>query len=469
MASIADRIHARLQAAQQKVYSPQLQVSGTLIKTVGLTLEAAGLTHLAVGARCLIEDHRGHYVEAQVVGFTGSVSHLMALDPMIDVFPSARVIPISHAPDVGLSPSMLGRVLNGKGEPIDGLGPIIASTQLPLAPGPINPLTRASISEPLDVGIRVINALITIGRGQRVGLFAGSGVGKSVLLGMMSQYTAADVTVVGMIGERGREVKEFIEHTLGPEGLKKTIVVASPADDPPLLRVQAAMLATTIAEYYRDQGKQVLLLLDSLTRFAQAGREIAIATGEPPATKGYSPSVFFRLTQLVERAGCSATSGGSITALYTVLTEGDDLQDPVADSARAILDGHIVLSRRLAEQGIYPAVDIEASISRVMPQVVDEEWVLIARLVKKTYAHYLANQDMITVGAYRAGSDQKLDQAIALYPKICAFIEQKVSQKTDLKQARLLLEKLLSLQRPQQKPQQKPVQKTQTIKRIKKG
>jgi flagellum-specific ATP synthase len=277
-----------------------------------------------------------------------------------------------------------------------------------------------------------------------VGLFAGSGVGKSVLLGMMSQYTEADVTVVGLIGERGREVKEFIEQTLGPAGLKKTVVVASPADDPPLLRVQAAMLATSIAEHFREQGKQVLLLMDSLTRFAQAHREIAIATGEPPATKGYSPSVFFRLTQLVERAGCSGASGGSVTAFYTVLTEGDDLQDPVADSARAILDGHLVLSRRLGEQGLYPALDIEASISRAMAQIVDDPWTEAARAIKKCYAHYRNNQDMITVGAYRRGSDPQLDEAIALYPKIFAFIQQKTSERVALKESRAQLQQLVA-------------------------
>ncbi|MEJ2682286.1 MAG: FliI/YscN family ATPase, partial [Gammaproteobacteria bacterium] len=285
--------------------------------------------------------------------------------------------------------------------------------------------------------------LTTIGCGQRVGLFAGSGVGKSVLLGMMSTFTAADVAVVGLIGERGREVKEFVENTLGAAGLQKTVVVASPADDPPLLRVQAAIVATGIAEFFREQGKQVLLLMDSLTRFAQAHREIAIATGEPPATKGYSPSVFYKLTQLVERAGCSAVSGGAITAFYTVLTEGDDLQDPVADAARAILDGHIVLSRRLAEQGLYPAIDIEASISRAMTQIVDAQWVERARALKKMYSHYRSNQDMITVGAYRRGTDRELDQAIAMYPRIFSFIQQPTNTSVTLANSRAQLEHVM--------------------------
>lgn len=442
-AEITRRVQARLALQQSALVRPQVQTIGKLVKTVGLTLEATGLHQLAVGSRCLIRDYHGAELEAEIVGFTGNISHLMPLDQVFEVSPSAKVIPLPQRATVMISDAVVGRVLNGKGQPLDGKGAIRPEKPAILNPTPINPLSRASITQPLDVGIRAINALTTIGRGQRVGLFAGSGVGKSVLLGMMSQYTEADVTVVGMIGERGREVKEFVEHTLGQQGLQKTVVVASPADDPPLLRVQAAMLATSIAEYFREQGKQVLLLMDSLTRFAQAHREIAIATGEPPATKGYSPSVFFRLTQLVERAGCSATSGGSVTAFYTVLTEGDDLQDPVADSARAILDGHLVLSRRLAEQGLYPAIDIEASISRAMAQIVEDRWTESARALKKCYAYYRSNQDMITVGAYRRGSDAKLDQAIELYPKIFGFIQQKTAERVDMQNSRAQMDQLV--------------------------
>jgi flagellum-specific ATP synthase len=453
MTELSERIQARINAQAANVVIPRVNTLGKLVKTVGLTLEATGLHQLAVGARCLIQDRHGSPLEAEIVGFTGDISHLMPLDQVFEVSPSAQVVPLPRRASVMISDSVVGRVLNGKGQPLDGKGPLHADTPAVLSPAPINPLTRASISQPLDVGIRAINALTTVGRGQRVGLFAGSGVGKSVLMGMMSQYTEADVAVVGMIGERGREVKEFVEHTLGESGLRKTVVVASPADDPPLLRVQAAMLAASIAEYFRDQGKQVLLLMDSLTRFAQAHREIAIATGEPPATKGYSPSVFFRLTQLVERAGCSATSGGSVTAFYTVLTEGDDLQDPVADSARAILDGHLVLSRRLAEQGLYPAIDIEASISRAMAQIVDERWTELARALKKCYAHYRSNQDMITVGAYRRGSDPRLDEAIQLYPKIFSFIQQKTSERVDLNHSRAAMEQLVRGMGQAQAPQ----------------
>lgn len=444
MSKLVQEIQTRLARQQTALVEPTVQTIGKLVKTVGLTLEATGLHQLAVGSRCMIRDHHGADLEAEIVGFTGNISHLMPLDQVFEVSPSAQVIPLPRRAMVMISDTVVGRVLSGKGQPLDGKGPLRPDKPAVLSPAPINPLSRASISQPLDVGIRAINALTTVGRGQRVGLFAGSGVGKSVLMGMMSQYTEADVTVVGMIGERGREVKEFVEHTLGPKGLQKTVVVASPADDPPLLRVQAAMLATSIAEYFRDQGKQVLLLMDSLTRFAQAHREIAIATGEPPATKGYSPSVFFRLTQLVERAGCSATSGGSVTAFYTVLTEGDDLQDPVADSARAILDGHLVLSRRLAEQGLYPAIDIEASISRAMAQIVDDRWSGAARALKKCYSYYRSNQDMITVGAYRRGSDPQLDQAIELYPKIFGFIQQKTGEQINLKNSRAQLDQLVA-------------------------
>jgi flagellum-specific ATP synthase len=297
-------------------------------------------------------------------------------------------------------------------------------TTAPSQSRPINPLNRAPIKEVLDVGVRAINNLLTVGRGQRMGLFAGSGVGKSVLLGMMARYTSADVIVVGLIGERGREVKEFITHILGTEGMARSVVVAAPADTSPLMRLQGAAYATTIAEYFRSQGKHVLLIMDSLTRYAMAQREIALAIGEPPATKGYPPSVFAKLPQLVERAGNGAEGGGSITAFYTVLTEGDDQQDPIADSARAILDGHIVLSRRLAEQGHYPAIDIEASISRAMSNLVPEQHFTSVHHFKHLYAHYQRNHDLISVGAYVSGSDPLLDEGIALYPHMESFLKQ---------------------------------------------
>jgi flagellum-specific ATP synthase len=352
---------------------------------------------------------------------------------------------------------LLGRVVDPNGKPLDKLGSLEGNglqplEHRPLMRRPINAMDREPVREPLDVGVRAINALLTVGRGQRMGLFAGSGVGKSVLLGMMAKYTSADVTVVGLIGERGREVKEFIEDILGEAGLRRAVVVAAPADVPPLVRMQGAAYATAIAEHFRDQGKQVLLLLDSLTRYAMAAREIALAIGEPPATKGYPPSVFARLPALVERAGNAAAGagsanegrGGSITGLYTVLTEGDDPQDPVADAARAILDGHIVLSRRLAEAGHYPAIDIEASISRVMNAVVGPDQIDMARRFKALYATYARNRDLIAVGAYAPGSDRQLDAAIAAYPRLEAFLRQTMSEASSLPEAHGRLAALLA-------------------------
>ncbi len=332
--------------------------------------------------------------------------------------------------------SMLGRVLDGAGRALDGKGGMKAEDWVPMDGPVINPLNRDPISKPLDVGIRSINGLLTVGRGQRLGLFAGTGVGKSVLLGMMTRFTEAEIIVVGLIGERGREVKEFIEHILGEEGLKRSVVVASPADDAPLMRLRAAMYCTRIAEYFRDKGKNVLLLMDSLTRFAQAQREIALAIGEPPATRGYPPSVFAKLPKLVERAGNGEPGGGSITAFYTVLSEGDDQQDPIADSARGVLDGHFVLSRRLAEEGHYPAIDIEASISRVMPQVVDADHLRQAQKFKQLWSRLSQSRDLISVGAYVAGGDPETDLAIALQSKLVEFLRQGLREDVGMAQSR---------------------------------
>ncbi|NND61481.1 MAG: FliI/YscN family ATPase, partial [Gammaproteobacteria bacterium] len=325
----------------------------------------------------------------------------------------------------------------------DDLGPLSCDESIRLAGTTINPLARQPIREPLDVGIRAINSLLTVGRGQRIGLFAGSGVGKSRLLGMMTRFTDADVTVVGLIGERGREVKEFVEDVLGKEGMQKSVVVATPADHPPLMRMHGAWLATAIAEYFRDQGKKVLLLMDSLTRFAQAQREIALAVGEPPATKGYPPSVFAKLPQLVERAGNGEHPHGSITAFYTVLVEGDDQNDPIADSARAILDGHVVLSRQLAESGLYPAIDIEASISRAMTEITDPAHQALVRRFRQLYTTYRHNEDLISVGAYRKGSDPRVDEAIAFWPRIQEFLRQDLHEAVTWHDSRLRLEELV--------------------------
>jgi flagellum-specific ATP synthase len=421
-----------------------LQVEGVLSRMVGMTLEAVGC-EAPVGSRCHVESADGRRIEAEVVGFAGERLYLMPTDDIHGLMPGARVLPAHSANTVRVGEALLGRVVDGAGRPLDGLGPIRCENERPLMGTPLNPLKRWAIREPLDVGIRSINSLLSVGRGQRVGLFAGSGVGKSVLLGMMTRYTDADVTVVGLIGERGREVQEFVADTLGPDGLRRAVVVATPADVPPLMRLHGAWMAHAIAEHFRDRGLKVLLLLDSLTRFAQAQREIALAIGEPPATKGYPPSVFARLPQLVERAGNSDRGPGSITAFYTVLTEGDDQQDPIADSARAILDGHIVLSRRLAESGLYPAIDIEASISRAMHLVCTQDQMGIAIRLKQVYSLYQQNRDLISVGAYRKGSDPRIDHAVEMWPRITDFLRQDMYEPVGIERARRELADLLAL------------------------
>jgi len=418
----------RLQPYLQRAGEPQeLVVAGKLTRMVGLTLEAVGC-QAAIGGRCMIESSHGDPIEAEVVGFHDDKIYLMPIGELRGLGPDAKVIPTPGVCEVPVGDQLLGRVIDGAGHPLDSKGPLHNEARAPLTGRPINPLTRSPIREPLDVGVAAINALLSVGRGQRMGLFAGSGVGKSVLLGMMTRYTNADVIVVGLIGERGREVKEFVQNILGEEGLSRAVVVATPADTTPLMRMHGAMMATSIAEHFRDQGKQVLLLMDSLTRFAQAQREIALAIGEPPATKGYPPSVFAKLPQLVERAG-TGDHGGSITAFYTVLAEGDDQNDPIADAARAILDGHVVLSRELAEAGHYPAIDIEASISRVMVDVAAPEHDLAARRFKQIFALYRQNRDLINVGAYQSGSNPKVDEAIAMYPQLSAFLQQHMHER----------------------------------------
>lgn len=422
--TLAERLRGYM---PRKVVAVEPQAEGRITRSVGLTLEAVGL-NVSVGRQCEVITADGRRIEAEVVGFAGENVFLMPIKRVEGLQPGARVVPIASQMGMRIGPQLLGRVINGIGQPLDNKGPLIGDEALDVNPSDINPLQRHPISEPLDVGIRAINALITVGRGQRLGLFAGSGVGKSVLMGMMTKFTTADVVVVGLVGERGREVKEFIDHILGEEGLRRAVVVASPADDAPLMRLRASQLSSRIAEYYRDQGKNVLLLMDSLTRFAQAQREIALAIGEPPATKGYPPSVFAKIPQLVERAGNAAEGEGSITAFYTVLTEGDDLQDPIADSARAILDGHVVLSRKLAEEGVYPAIDVEASISRAMQNIVSEEHLKLMQRFKQLSSRYQQNRDLIAIGAYTAGADPETDMAIERFPHLRAFIQQGLKQ-----------------------------------------
>jgi len=409
--------------AQQEV---PLVVEGKLNRMVGLTLETVGC-QAAVGARCLVSSTEGD-MEAEVVGFSGERLYLMPTGDIRGLVPDARVIPGRGMYKARVGDDLLGRVIDAAGKPLDGKGPIRCNNYLPLAGKPGNPLARWAINEPLDVGVAAINGLLTVGRGQRIGLFAGSGVGKSVLLGMMTRYTKADIVVVGLIGERGREVKDFVDNILGEQGLERSVVVASPADSPPLMRMHGAWLATTVAEYFRDKGLNVLLLMDSLTRFAQAQREIALAIGEPPATKGYPPSVFAKLPQLVERAGNNGENGGSITAFYTVLAEGDDHNDPIVDAARAVLDGHIMLSRSIADAGHFPAIDIEASVSRVMNDVVGPEHKQAAKRFKQLYSLYQKNHDLISVGAYQYGSDSRIDEAIDFNDALMKFLQQDTSE-----------------------------------------
>jgi flagellum-specific ATP synthase len=367
-------------------------------------------------------------MEAEVVGFSGDNLFLMPSEQITGILPGARVTPMTTESGIPVGMELLGRVIDGVGNPLDGLGPIYTEQRASFNAEPINPLARKPISEPLDVGLKAINGLLTVGKGQRIGLFAGSGVGKSVTLGMMTRGTTAQVVVVGLIGERGREVKEFIEEILGEDGRKRSVVVAAPADSSPLMRLKGCQTALAVAEYFRDQGLDVLLLMDSLTRFAQAQREIALSVGEPPATKGYPPSVFAKLPALVERAGNGNDEQGSITAFFTVLTEGDDLQDPIADASRAILDGHVVLSREMADAGHYPAIDVEKSVSRVMPQITTEEHVLMSKAVRQVLSICRKNQDLVSIGAYKPGTDPAIDSAFTLKPKLDEYLQQKMKE-----------------------------------------
>ena len=413
---------------------PPVIVEGKLSRMVGLTLEAVGC-QAAIGDRCRVFNPGGTDVDAEVVGFSGERLFLMPTGTPRGLAPNARVIPIGGAGEIAVGEGLLGRVLDGAGRPLDSGGAMNLDQRRPLYGESVNPLLRAPITEPLDVGVRSINALLTVGRGQRLGLFASSGVGKSVLLGMMTRFTNADVIVVGLVGKRGREVKEFVDQILGPDSLARAVVVATPADNPPLMRLHGAAMATSIAEYFRDTGRHVLLLMDSLTRYAQAQREIALTIGEPPTTRGFPPSVFARLPQLVERAGTGLAGHGSITAIYTILTETDDPNDPIAEAARAILDGHIVLSRQLAERAVYPAIDVEASISRTMSQITDESQQKHAKALRHFHALYEQNADLFKVGAYQQGNNLELDTAVAMRPNIINFLSQDMREAVDFDSA----------------------------------
>lgn len=411
---------------------PSEVVHGKLKRVSGLILEVVGCD-LYIGQRCFVETKHGKEVPAEVIGFHNDTSYLMPLRPVVGLHSGARVRPCTKPSGIIVGPELKGRIFDGLMSPLDGLHEA-SGDMIDLETLPLNPIMRKPVREPLDVGVKALNSLLTPGKGQRLGLFAGAGLGKSVLMGMITRFTSATVIIVGLIGERGREVREFIEEALGEEGLKRSIVIAAPADQSPLMRVKAAETCHRLAEHYRDEGEDVLLLMDSFTRYAQACREIALSLGEPPATKGYPPSVFASLTRLAERSGNSSSSG-SMTAIYTVLAEGDDFNDPIADAAKAILDGHIMLSRELAEQGHYPAIDINASISRVMPQVVSEDHLKTAQRVKRLLSKYNAIRELIPLGGYEPGKDPETDEAVRRHKGIFEFLHQGVNESSSLSES----------------------------------
>lgn len=408
--------------------APQYRAVGRVRQVIGLVIESEGPA-VSVGDRCTIASRRNGAVLAEVVGFRGSRVLLMPVGEMDGVAPGSEVVAAGDPFTVSVGENMLGRVVGGLGQPIDHKGPIPGGIPRPIHASPPDPLKRRPVREPLATGIRAVDAMLTCGKGQRFGIFAGSGVGKSVLMGMVARYTSADVNVIALIGERGREVGEFVEKSLGPEGLKRSVVVAVTSDQPALMRIKGGMTATTIAEYFRDQGADVMLMMDSVTRLAMAQREVGLAIGEPPTSRGYTPSLFAMLPRLLERAG--ASENGSITGLYTVLVEGDDMNEPVADAVRSILDGHIVLSRKLASQGWWPAVDPLPSVSRVMPDVVSPEHRRAAARLKQLLAAWRDAEDLINIGAYENGANPDVDAALKLMPDIRALLGQEMHESED--------------------------------------
>jgi flagellum-specific ATP synthase len=434
---------ADIDAVLPHLRTPQPQRSGTLVRLVGMTLEARGVM-APLGACCEVVGRHGHRVEAEVVGFNDKILFLMPFTEPAGVGPGDMVRVISNSSLVSLGPELLGRVIDGRCQPLDGKPPPECKELLSLLGRPINPMERGPINKILDVGVKAINGVLTLGRGQRLGLIAGSGVGKSVLLGMLTRFTKADVVVIGLIGERGREVQAFIQESLGEDGLAKSVVVAAPANVSPVLRLKATHLTHVIAEYFRDQGKDVLMLCDSLTRVAHAQREIGLAIGEPPTAKGYPPSVFGLLPNLIERGGVGRHGHGSITAIYTVLAEGDDAADPIVDIARASLDGQVMLSRKLADSAHYPAIDLTGSISRLMQSLLSNEDLKSANKLRRLWSIYQQNVDLVQVGAYEHGSNPELDEAIRLHDRIVAFLRQDMHISQDYDTTRVQLRDLLN-------------------------
>ncbi|MCK4887410.1 MAG: FliI/YscN family ATPase [Planctomycetes bacterium] len=408
-----------------------MKCQGSVVRVSGLTVESNGPS-LGLGELCGITLRSGKRVLAEVIGFNNGHIILLPMEHIEGISPGDKVTARNSPRHINLGDAVLGRVLNGLGKPIDNMGALIGEDKKPLDANSPTPLSREMISKPLSLGIKSIDGMLTCGRGQRVGIFSGSGVGKSVLMGDIANSSEASVNIVALIGERGREVREFIENDLGEAGLRRSVVIVATSDSPPIQRVKAAFVAVTIAEYFRDKGRDVLFMMDSLTRFAQAQREIGLAAGEPPTAKGYCPSVFALLPRFIERLGCSNI--GSITGILTVLVENDDLSDPVADSARSLLDGHIVLSRKLADKGHFPAVDILKSVSRLMPKVCSEQHKAAAQKLKEIYAIYSEAEDLINIGAFAPGSNRKIDGAIALIDNINAFLRQPIKHKVDFKE-----------------------------------
>mgnify|MGYP001161069347 FL=1 len=432
----------KLKLVSKALTVPEPQRYGVVQKIVGMTIEATGL-NAPLGSICLIENSDGSRAQAQIVGFSEDAILMMSFSGPTGIEPAAKVY-VRNSSDVAMvGNSALGRVLDAAGLAIDGGNRIFGLEEVPLESDALNPMRRKPIEKKFDVGIRAINSLLTLGCGQRIGLIAGSGVGKSVLLGMMTKFSVADVIVIGLIGERGREVKEFIEMTLGPEGLKRAVVVAAPSDNSPLLRLRATNLAHSYAEYFRSQGKNVLLLIDSLSRVAHAQREIGLAVGEAPTAKGYPSSVFSMLPKLIERTGTGESSEGTITAIYTVLAEGDDLNDPIVDLARASLDGQIALNRELADAGHFPAIDISGSVSRLMPLLTEKENQQLALNFRRMWSIYEENKDLIRVGAYQPGSDPELDKAISKRDQVMEFLRQDMNESAKIDQSIFDLRKLI--------------------------
>lgn len=410
-----NRYHAAIDHAKL------IHVIGKVLKVIGLVIEAQ-VQGVSIGELCAIDHPSGDSVLAEVVGFREKQVLLMPLTTTQGIRPGARIFATGKPIQVGVGPGLLGRVLDGLGNPIDGKGPLIVDDHYPIDQDPPNPIERPRINDRLAMGVRVIDGLLTVGKGQRIGIFSGSGVGKSTLMGMLARNCESDINVIALIGERGREVKDFIEESLGDEGLKRSVVIAATSDQAPLIRLKGALLGTSIAEYFRDQGNDVLFMMDSVTRFAMAQREIGLATGEPPTTKGYTPSVFAMLPRLMERAGMAKT--GSITGIYTVLVEGDDTDEPIADSARSILDGHIILSRAIAAKNHYPCIDVNMSISRLFSHLSDDDHVKLAGKLREILAQYSEAEDLINIGAYVSGSNPKIDEAINKIDRVNDFLKQ---------------------------------------------